>query len=207
MDNENLPLIAKINLIVIWTSSIGFIILMLVKYFQNRSLGENTMLAAEIIAAIITAVVSIFTTILTIIFTRNKTEKRLIEQINQQLGLSDDKTLFQFLKDHLGTSNDCSLTAQHKEIKENIIYQNQMVQALYQTAKNEKIRQDALKDTGYDMVHVIDTIKTMSKQLNDQTIEIEKLRKENKKLLSTISNLQTQRTIVPVYETDDYDLE
>lgn len=205
---KNQPLLAKINLILIWISFFGFVIMLLLKHSKEGPVectGIGFTMAEEIIAAIITALVSIFTTVLTIIFTRNKTEKQLMEKISAQLGLSNDKTLFQFLKDNLGTSNDCSLTSQHNEIKNTISYQNQMVQKLYDTSNAEKIRQNTLKEAGYDIVHVIDTIKMMSKQLNDQNVEIEQLRKENQKLLFEMSHLKTR----PERERDeglDYEL-
>lgn len=203
--------------VIIWTTII--ICLILNPSEKETTTGGIHQMDANIIAAFITAASAIASVIIASFLNRkgnkraqetedNITEKinKIVQKMDDQLGLSNEKTLLAYLKDNLGTSTDNSLTQQHSKLQdsftqqcsnmENILeVQSSEVKELFDNMKMDAVRQETLQKTGYDIIAVVDTIKSMSNQLAEANEAKQKALVQERNLIdlqSQISSLQNE---------------
>lgn len=225
--------------VIIWTTII--ICLILNPSEKETTTGGMHQMDANIIAAFITAASAIASVIIASFLNRkgnkraqetedNITEKinKIVQKMDNQLGLSNEKTLLAYLKDNLGTSTNNSLTQQHSKLQdsssqqyldikgsltqqhkdlqdsftkqysniENILeVQSSEVKELFDNMKMDAVRQETLQKTGYDIIAVVDTIKSMSNQLAEANEAKQKALVQERNLIdlqSQISSLQNE---------------
>lgn len=156
--------------------------------------GEQ--MTTEIVCAIISAISTVLCAVITAFTERkvNQHTKNIAKKIDRQLGLSDNKTLYQYLNDSFGNTQGNSLTRQHDIIEKSLDNQLEKVDILYNNFQKEQAEQTVLQKTGYDVISVVETIKAMSNQLSNLTSYEQQLKQQNLEMLKLndkIADLQS----------------